>query len=362
MDKVCIFCGENPVNKNKEHILPQWLIKMTGDPKRTAMIGRKDGKDIKFSWLNYVFPACEECNSIYSDLESKAKNVLEQIIDEKPISQPEMNLFLDWLDKIRIGVWLGQMMLYKREFWPNFYINQRIGNKDRMCLMYKIDDDQKGIGITGTESLIFGNSPSCFALVINNLVFFNYSKEFLLSENLGFPYPKSFSYVSDGILEIDRITHGKNQLTFPIIEGKIVKPTVKLYQSIINTKHNYKKPLPGIGSSFFRNNCYRFNNELIQSCIYCSDEQSDVHGFWSVNQKKRFIFKEKFERITIMNSVALMVFEHQNHSITEFLKHLQLIEGDEREYTVSFYENLIAMNKEMANKLREFLDPITEYI
>jgi len=32
MDKFCIFCGDKPQSKNLEHIIPQWLLKMTGDP------------------------------------------------------------------------------------------------------------------------------------------------------------------------------------------------------------------------------------------------------------------------------------------------------------------------------------------
>ncbi len=41
MEKFCVFCGSKPESKNKEHILPQWLIKMRDDPNREIYLGRK---------------------------------------------------------------------------------------------------------------------------------------------------------------------------------------------------------------------------------------------------------------------------------------------------------------------------------
>jgi hypothetical protein len=32
---------------------------------------------------------------------------------------------LDWLDKVRVGLWLGYNMLHKGEFAPKFRIDQR---------------------------------------------------------------------------------------------------------------------------------------------------------------------------------------------------------------------------------------------
>ena len=39
MEKRCIFCGKVPETKTKEHVIPQWLINMTGDPKRNLHLG-----------------------------------------------------------------------------------------------------------------------------------------------------------------------------------------------------------------------------------------------------------------------------------------------------------------------------------
>ncbi|WP_455289434.1 hypothetical protein [Vibrio parahaemolyticus] len=54
--KYCVFCGEEPQNKNKEHVLPQWLLKMTGAPKRVVNFGYNyaNEKEIKFDWSSFV--------------------------------------------------------------------------------------------------------------------------------------------------------------------------------------------------------------------------------------------------------------------------------------------------------------------
>jgi hypothetical protein len=38
--KICIFCGNPPQGKNKEHVIPQWLIRLTGKPSRMVYLGR----------------------------------------------------------------------------------------------------------------------------------------------------------------------------------------------------------------------------------------------------------------------------------------------------------------------------------
>ncbi|MFK8055450.1 MAG: hypothetical protein AB8F78_04935 [Saprospiraceae bacterium] len=79
MEKICIFCGNAPESKNKEHVIPKWLIKMTGKPNRVVTIGKKDGKEIKFPWMKYVFPSCEKCNSDFAKIEAKVKGIIDKL-------------------------------------------------------------------------------------------------------------------------------------------------------------------------------------------------------------------------------------------------------------------------------------------
>jgi hypothetical protein len=70
MEKICVFCGERPERKTNEHVLPKWLIRLTGDPSRRAMFGLGiQGSDVKariFSFDAFKFPACRDCNELFS--------------------------------------------------------------------------------------------------------------------------------------------------------------------------------------------------------------------------------------------------------------------------------------------------------
>ena len=59
----------------------------------------------------FAFPACGRCNVIYSTLESEVKPILLKILDGIEIRSEELSLFLDWLDKVRVGLWLGMKQL-----------------------------------------------------------------------------------------------------------------------------------------------------------------------------------------------------------------------------------------------------------
>jgi hypothetical protein len=70
MEEFCVFCGQFAESKSKEHVLPQWLIKMTGEPKRIATLGVDFAKQPfaprQFSFDTLTFPACSECNNGFS--------------------------------------------------------------------------------------------------------------------------------------------------------------------------------------------------------------------------------------------------------------------------------------------------------
>src|SRR5262245_40221439 len=138
--KFCVFCGERPRSKSREHIIPQWLIRLTGDPNRQIYVGRAWYKPElpmrRFSFSQMVFPACEECNGRFADLEARAQSVMRRILSRDPLANKDWDLFLDWLDKIRVGLWLGMLFLNKnyRDISPRFFIESRIGTKDRFVL------------------------------------------------------------------------------------------------------------------------------------------------------------------------------------------------------------------------------------
>jgi hypothetical protein len=192
--KVCIFCGNPPSDKNKEHVIPQWLISATGNPTRKVYLGRDwsspDLKERVYSLSAFTFPACTACNSEFSALETSAKSIVENLLALQPVSAGDFDILLDWFDKVRVGLWVGLLYLNKnyRDVEPQFYIKSRIATRDRFLMIYQDQGELDGISIFGVESPIFQVMPSCFGLTVNNLHFFNASAQDLLAPFLGFPH------------------------------------------------------------------------------------------------------------------------------------------------------------------------------
>ncbi|NLF00834.1 MAG: SEC-C domain-containing protein [Anaerolineales bacterium] len=141
----------------------------------------------------FVFPACRDCNERFSRLEGTAKSVVVRMLQRQPLAALELDLLLDWLDKIRVGLWLGiHQQLDKNRFGvsPHFHIADRIGNADRLVLIYRSDQDQRGINFSGVSLPAFAHIPSCFGLRINDLHLLNVSHQFMLSRAFGMPYPE----------------------------------------------------------------------------------------------------------------------------------------------------------------------------
>src|ERR1700722_3647425 len=101
--KHCIFCGKKPKNKNKEHVLPRWLLKLTGDPNRNVYLGRDWSKPTipkrEYSFNNFTFPACEACNNHFANLEGRMTVTVTKMLDRQPVAAAELTNLLDWLNK-----------------------------------------------------------------------------------------------------------------------------------------------------------------------------------------------------------------------------------------------------------------------
>ena len=122
----CVFCGKTvpKAARSRERILPMWLLRATGDPNRRIKIETDPitGDDIFRPASTFHFPACSPCNALYGKtLETRAKNAVEALVAGKSPEVSQCYWLLDWLDKVRIGLWLGFNMLHKEEFQPSIY-------------------------------------------------------------------------------------------------------------------------------------------------------------------------------------------------------------------------------------------------
>jgi hypothetical protein len=237
MEKFCVFCGEAPQDKNKEHVIPRWLIEMTGDHDREANFGIDFTKEHfslrKFSFDSLVFPACSVCNERFEKLEAIVKSIFERLLLYQPLSSNDFTLLLDWLDKVRVGLWLGYLYLDKNSMGikPSFHIESRMGRSDRMVSIFRIEDGGLGLRFGGPHFRSYQLSPTCFGLAVNGLWLVNASGIALCSQRLGFPYMQPHRIREDHKLEaLPKV--GSGRIMNSVERVAPLPKSVALYQPI----------------------------------------------------------------------------------------------------------------------------------
>ena len=238
VSKFCVFCGNENVGKNREHVIPMWLIKLTGNPKRAMYITpSKDSdptimKEIPFD--TFKFHSCLDCNNSYSAMEKNTKTIFSALLNDEPLSSNDFNDLLDWFDKVRIGLWGGSIYMLRSpiEFDSRFLINNKI-MQDRILLIYKIPWGKNALNIIGGGSAVFQAQPSCFALWINNYILINVSNEFLISKKFGLPYPKEKYFRGSGTMTYV-MNPGNNKISFPPLKFRYEKYCTQIFQPILH--------------------------------------------------------------------------------------------------------------------------------
>jgi len=226
--RFCVFCGERPVRKTREHVVPRWLIALTGDPKRALSVGPLMSRFVleeeivtsEFSWDSLAFPACGQCNQRFSQLEANAQATMSSILAGGELSAGDFDIFLDWFDKVRIGLWLGYHQYLDRNVWgvvPHFHIQTRIGEADRALMIYRATGDTKGLHFAGVRTPAFAHCPSCFTLVVNGVFLQNVSHQFALAKQMGLPYPHRMEIAEDESLRAV-LMPGTASLRLPVFE------------------------------------------------------------------------------------------------------------------------------------------------
>jgi len=184
----CLFCGKAFTGQghNFEHVIPRWLVREADLLKRTAPVEFPTKKfDAAMSRIGGR--ACEKCNGDSSDLEGRARTAYAKIRDGEDLSPSDGRALLDWMDKIRIGMWLWTLDVGKNDYAidPKFRINERTAHKDRILLAakYPLNPTMKGLAIWGASEC-FVWSPTALGFFINNVALISLSTNFLVSRHL----------------------------------------------------------------------------------------------------------------------------------------------------------------------------------
>ena len=92
----CICCEESNKEMNREHIFPQWLLKMTNTEQDlfSSPYGKVPGK-------TYTIPLCKECNSkLGSELEVPVSKIFRSIESGNGFNDFDAELLARWIWKI----------------------------------------------------------------------------------------------------------------------------------------------------------------------------------------------------------------------------------------------------------------------
>ena len=262
-DKFCVFCGQPPTDKNREHIIPQWLIKYTDRAKKPVVKIMEDGElKPKISYMNFTMPACEKCNEEFSRLESAVKPILLNILSEQPVSAREISLLLDWFDKVRLGLRLSLVYLEKdaRLEKPHVFIEQRTGMTDRMLIIEKIKPQPDiRLAFPDTHTQYFRSAGQSFQFIIDNYVFTNAAAHFMVSDKLGFPHATHLETVDAPNVSVDNWMPGAERPRSPVFGNILPAPDrIVIYQPIFKPFTS----IPYYDTDYVKSHCIDYANGL----------------------------------------------------------------------------------------------------
>ena len=155
--KRCMFCNCRLASKSGEHVLPKRLIDITGNENRKGHFGwlfTPGGPRRRLSpFTKLTVPACSDCNNKHSDLEKSASRIVGNMLQWEPICVGETDTLLDWVDKVRVGLWFAGPYLQGNpdDVNPGFGAAIRMGGADRLVVLYGALGAARGYGSSCTS-------------------------------------------------------------------------------------------------------------------------------------------------------------------------------------------------------------------
>jgi hypothetical protein len=361
MERVCVFCGEKPVSKNLEHVLPRWLLELTGDPKRSATFGYErtaEGKPVRrvFAFDAFRFPSCRECNQKFANLEASAKDIVEKMLSAVAVSEAELSVLLDWFDKVRIGLWLGYLYLEGNPLGirPHFHVERRLRYHDRVLAIFKGDGNAKRLSMMGCDTPGFAQVPSCFSLGINNLWFLNMSYGFLLARRMGFPFPRE-SWLTEGPTFGCELGGGRNRIMRPILKKTIAIEGTELYQPMFAGyigMEGYQEIEALYATEYVRDNCMSWEEGIGRIFI----KRGSGVGHYDVCPSLEWLPEKTHDLDRLSFDMQSLTLEWQLYIMKHLIPSAELLD-DERKRQ---WRKLISLGKRWNMRLMERLARVSK--
>lgn len=358
MSKYCIFCGKKPKEKSREHIIPQWLIELTGNPKRDAFfglnkLGKAKGENRKYPFKHFTFPACVSCNTKYGKLEAAVKPILLNILEDKSVSSEDMSLFLDWIDKVRVGLWLGMQQLDKNylNVDVNFHIEKRIGQYDRVLIIQKTNSDNSRINFGAIDTPAFSFTPSVFTFSVNNFNFISVSFTYLFSRRIGFPYPSEMVLSPDSDEQSVTFVNGRKRVMRPLIKRAIQQNGVIIYQPQFRNGMCSGEGLEEYNCDYVK--AHSLNYEIGDGNIFCerNGELTEYEKGSTITPLKNLPVHDDYK--LSINSI-IEAHKWQNWLHTQ-LPDTKLLSREQKRYIKDKFNFATRVNKLWISKLQKML-------
>jgi hypothetical protein len=357
LEKHCVFCGKKPRDKSREHVVPKWLIELTGDPSRNANFGfsknitQKTLEPRTFAFDQFTFPACSACNQKFSRLEANVKTTMMSVLNAEMVSASALSELLDWFDKVRIGLWLGMRVLDKdvADVDPNFHIETRLGQHDRLLIVEKSDYSGKRLNFVGVDTISFALTPSAFMLIVNNYHFTNVSSLFLCARRLGFPYAQSMR-LHPGRDETEvQLANGRERVTRPIMRRGIAEKGSVIYQPMF--KGGLVEEIRELyDTEYVREHSLRFSDGVGNLFV---ESSAGVKEIYRHNEICLNPSKDQASRVLDIHS-GINILEWQLW-LHEELPNMDLLSQEQRRYIKARFGGADRINKALLQHYRKML-------
>lgn len=317
-------------------------MRITNSENKQMSVGTnwQTGGEIIFNFSSFTFPSCAKCNTDFATNEALVKPTVEKILVDEYVDTNELVRLLDWFDKVRVGLWLGIQFLNKGAFnmEPKYFVNTRVRLKDRMLSITNCYDNYLGLRWTGANTLCFIMNPTCVTLKVNNVIFSNCSSDFVLSRQLGFPYPiferpNPNSHLTDFLL-----VNGKYQTTHKLFKSGLYLPSTIISQPIFTLGKLHSSSY--YNNDYVKGNSYDFDSGIGKVFVthdnktYAMEIDEEI-SFANEKSKKPRIYK--LNRPTLEFQMELLLSKKYN---------LELLDEEQKEQHHQGLRTVIDYTKE----------------
>lgn len=153
----CICCEESGKKINREHILPQWLLKMSHA--QQDLFNSPNGK---IPAISLTIPLCEECNrKLGAELEKPVSNIFKAIENGEGFNDYDAELLVRWIWKINgMFYWsfCNDNWKYGLITLKEHVLSQIVQPRDRISIAVSLIEDAEedfGSAPVGMDSVSF---------------------------------------------------------------------------------------------------------------------------------------------------------------------------------------------------------------